>query len=188
VKHLFHTAKVEPSTASESSFNCAREWIRRCTTSHPSCRSVCSSTSYRPTRLLRISGSSNNIRLCEKDEVPKDVMYATLSHCWGSVVEHKLTTTNIDSFKKSISLHSLAKTFQDAVEAARRLGVDYIWIDCFCIIQDSLEDWTQESVAMQHVYGNSYCNIAVTASRDGRGGCVRARDPNVVKPLKTNIR
>jgi hypothetical protein len=40
---------------------------------------------------------------------------------------------------------------------------------------------------MQHVYGNSYCNIAATDSHDGRGGCFRTRDTNALKPLRVGF-
>ncbi|KAK3348705.1 hypothetical protein B0T25DRAFT_569382 [Lasiosphaeria hispida] len=67
------------------------------------------------------------------------------------------------------------------------LRVDYIWIDCLCIIQDSREDWQKESLVMESVYGNSYCNIATTASADGRGGLFRERDIRAVQPCIVGI-
>jgi len=142
---------------------------------------------YRPTRLLNVSGTSRLIRMREKDEVPDDVVYVTLSHCWGLHVPYQLTTQNIDCLKKALDLDLLGKTFQDAVEVARRLAVQYIWVDCLCIIQDSKEDWARESVVMQHVYGNSFCNIAATNSSDSLGGCFRRRNPEVIKPVRINF-
>lgn len=56
-----------------------------------------------------------------------------------------------------------------------------------CIMQDSQEDWAHESLLMGQVYGNSYCDIAATASLDGRGGCFRARDPRTVLPCLVTI-
>jgi hypothetical protein len=125
--------------------------------------------------------------LREKHRIPHHVVYITLSHCWGSHVPHKLTKKNIKFLKKGIALDSLGKTFQDAVEVARRLAVQYIWIDCLCIIQDSKEDWAKESVVMQHVYGNSFCNIAATNSSDSRGGCYRDRNPNAIQPFRVDF-
>jgi len=189
IEDLVPKETFEPSTDSESSLSRAREWIRLCTASHHSCQPLRTAISFRPTRLLKVSGplDIDGIRLIEKDEIPNEVTYTTLSHCWGLVLQFKLTSKNIDSLKKGISLAELAKTFQDAVEVTRRLGVDYIWIDCFCIIQDSPDDWAHESVLMQHVYGHSYCNIAATDSHDGRGGCFRTRDTNALKPLRVGF-
>jgi len=143
---------------------------------------------YRPTRLLDVSGTSGTIRLREKNEIPHDAVYVTLSHCWGVHVPHKLTTQNIESMKNQIALESLGKSFQDAVEIARQLAVQYIWIDCLCIIQDCTEDMIRELAVMQHVYGNTFCNIAATDSRDSRGGCFRKRNPNAIQPVRFDIR
>ncbi|KUJ12714.1 HET-domain-containing protein [Mollisia scopiformis] len=142
---------------------------------------------WKPTRLLKVSEDPDSIRLCEKDEIPHGTVYTTLSHCWGAVVLGTLLTTNIESLKKSIPLSSLVKTFQNAVEVTRQLKVGYIWIDCLCIIQDSRDDWKFESMRMEAVYGHSYCNIAATASADGRGGLFRERDPKMIEPCTVNM-
>ncbi|CAI6099895.1 unnamed protein product [Clonostachys chloroleuca] len=188
VAHLLHNGEVEPSTASETSFNLARGWIRACWTNHRSCRAAPDPAAalYRPTRLLDVSVSST-IRLREKDEIPDDVVYVTLSHCWGSRTPLRLTTQNISTLKEEIALDSLGKTFQDAIETARRLAVQFIWIDSLCIIQDSKEDWAKESVLMQHVYGNSFCNIAATNSSDSQGGCFRNREITAIQPIRLDF-
>lgn len=68
-------------------------------------------------------------------------------------------------------MEALTKTFKHAVEITRSLGLDYIWIDSMCIIQDSVEDWKKESVLMADVYGNAEINIAATSAKDGSVGC-----------------
>lgn len=40
---------------------------------------------------------------------------------------------------------------------------------------------------MQDVYGNSYCNIAATASTNSQGGCFRDRNPTILTPLKLKL-
>lgn len=140
------------STGSEESLECARQWLRTCTASHASCRPSPTNASYRPTRLLDISGdrdgSSITICLREKAELPEQVTYVTLSHCWGSSPPYQLTTQTIAVLKSDdrVPLSQLGRTFQEAIEVTQRLGVSYIWIDCLCIIQDSAEDWERESV------------------------------------------
>ncbi len=179
--------EVESNTGSPSSWKQAISWIQDCTTNHPTCSQAQGGGQYKPTRLLKVSENKKSIRVCEKEDMPDDVTYTTLSHCRGTAVIGKLLTTNIDSLIRNIPLESLCKTFQDAVQITRRLVVDYIWIDCFCIIQDSPEDWYQESTAMEFVYGHSFCNIAATASADGRGGCFRTRDPKMIHRCIVNI-
>jgi hypothetical protein len=77
---------------------------------------------------------------------------------------------NIALFEAGINIHTMPKTFQDAVKVTRALGISYIWIDSLCIVQDSSEDWLKESQQMESVYSNSYCNIAATKSADSDGG------------------
>ncbi|KAH8807418.1 heterokaryon incompatibility protein-domain-containing protein [Xylogone sp. PMI_703] len=183
ISHLISQNTTEMSTASPSSLRLARKWIWECWMNHKSCRQAHVNGAYKPTRLLDVSGFSRTIHLREKHEIIDDSVYVTLSHCWGLHVPVKLTTQNIKTHKEGIDLDSLGQTFQDAVEIARQLMVQYIWIDCLCIIQDDKDDWARESIVMQHVYGNSFCNIAATSSFDSRGGCFRNRDPAIIRPI-----
>ncbi|KAK3987711.1 heterokaryon incompatibility protein-domain-containing protein [Cladorrhinum sp. PSN332] len=189
VESLLRSSSVEgDATNSDASFACAKEWLRICTTSHTSCRPFQQDGSYRPTRLLHISPSGTEVRLCEgDDEMPSKLIYATLSHSWGSVLPLTLIKDRMSSFKRGIPLTDLPKTFQEAVQVSQRFGIDYIWIDCLCIIQDSADDWKQESVLMASIYGNSHLNIAATASRDGRGGCFRPRRATALRPVKMTL-
>ena len=54
-----------------------------------------------------------------------------------------------------IETSQLCQTFLDAMEVAKQLGVQYLWIDSLCIMQDSQHDWTHESAVMDDVYRHS---------------------------------
>ena len=73
---------------------------------------------------------------------------------------------------------SLPKTFQDAVYVTRKFGIQYLWIDSLCIIQDSKEDWDLESSLMTFVYGGCLLNIAAASSNDCTGGIFQNRPPS----------
>lgn len=77
---------------------------------------------------------------------------------------------NATKMNDNIPWDSIPKTYQDAIKITRELGVDYIWIDSLCIVQDNLEDWKRESIRMRTVYGNSYLNIAGYHALDSNGG------------------
>ena len=95
----------------------------------------------------------------------------------------KLLTTNIERLRASIPFARLSKTFQEAISFVRITGIEYIWIDSLCIIQDSVEDWQVEAALMEKVYMAPTCNIAATASSDGSQGLFRARNIYDVMPI-----
>lgn len=71
---------------------------------------------------------------------------------------------------RDIPWASIPRTFQDAIDITRKLGLKYIWIDSLCIVQDDREDWRRESVQMAAIYGKSYLNIAATDTWDSHQG------------------
>jgi len=89
----------------------------------------------------------------------------------------RLTTTNYVDFTRQIDTSLLPKSFLEAMEVTRRLGVFYLWIDSLCIVQDSVVDWSQESSLMSDIYSGSFCNIAATRTTDSTSGIFAERDP-----------
>jgi hypothetical protein len=57
-----------------------------------------------------------------------------------------------------------------------------------CILQDSVEDWELQASLMEHVYGNSFFNIAAAHASDGRGGLFLERNPLLIKSCKVTAR
>lgn len=51
-----------------------------------------------------------------------------------------------------------------------------MWVDSLCIIQDSKEDWQDESAKVDSTYSNAWCNISATKAKDSSGGCFIERD------------
>lgn len=98
--------------------------------------------------------------------------YAALSYCWGTGRVLKTTPSNLQEHLRAIEVSSLPLTIQQAVLAARNLGIRYLWIDALCILQregserdaDALADWQHESVRMHHVYGNAFLTIVASAA------------------------
>lgn len=72
---------------------------------------------------------------------------------------------------ETLPVEIFPKTFKEAVEITKRLGLDYLWIDSLCIVQDSVDDWQKESGLMSSVFGGSTITIAASSARDGREGC-----------------
>jgi hypothetical protein len=114
----------------------------------------------------------------------------TLSHHWSDTEPVKLLKSNLQAFQISIPFNTLLLKYQDAMKIAKQLGVRWLWIDCLCIVQDSVKDWYQESACMELVYSNSFCNITAGLANAEDSGCFFSRNPlqwepfHIVNPLK----
>jgi hypothetical protein len=96
--------------------------------------------------------------------------YMALSHRWAGSMITRTLQDNFQSMCRSIPWDELTKTMQDAVTVTRFLGIRYLWIDSLCIIQDSEEDWSQQSSKMSGIYRNSIITIAADCSHDHSEG------------------
>ena len=133
-----------------------------------------------PTRLLVLSdwGRNKTLRLVEGDLLPRKSHYLALTHRWHPETTSTSSTVarNYRERLKSFGTDVLPLTFIEACEVTHRLGVNYLWIDALCIIQDSTEDWDRETSLMSLVYSNSYLTIAANVSDDDAAGIFRSRD------------
>jgi hypothetical protein len=66
---------------------------------------------------------------------------------------------------------SLPKTFRDAIQICRKLGIYRLWIDALCIIQDDLKDWEIESAKMASIYAGASLTIAASNGETSESGC-----------------
>ncbi|KAH8677951.1 heterokaryon incompatibility protein-domain-containing protein [Xylariales sp. PMI_506] len=154
----------------------AQHWINECMQNHPKCQVVhrlkTSESTFWPKRLVDIGVAGDTTwRLVARDEtVNSKEQYATLSHRWSPKQISKLLQQNFHTYKNGLPLASLPQGFQDAISVARSLGLKYLWIDCLCIIQDSIADWETESLEMRMIYANSVCNICATGVPDNSSG------------------
>lgn len=145
----------------------------------------------RPTRLLEIgSGLEGDIvHLIENDE--DEVPYATLSYCWGIKESNKqsqwLTTTkNVHSRRAGFQRSDLPQTLQDSITVSKKLGIQHLWIDALCIIQDSEDDWTVEAAKMGGIYRGSLVTIVAAASSSAEHGFFNQRSISTMEVLRAH--
>ncbi|KAL6408289.1 het domain-containing protein [Ilyonectria robusta] len=161
-----------------------RGWLTTCQGQHPRC-GIANETAL-PKRVVRISRETNGDKT-ETSDHPQVHLYETrdgelgeyvcLSHCWGKTQIITTTSDNIEKHKVQIEWSDLSKTFRDAIIFADNIGIDFIWIDSLCIIQNSREDWESEAVKMASYYINGEFTIAATSSTDGSGGLYHTVPP-----------
>lgn len=169
-------------TSSAESMQTAAKWLQECASSHQSCNTSEGGSTWYPTRLLHLADpieDKNYIRLIRTAREPPIGPYATSSHCWGNNMPLKLTQAMESESNFCFPLADLPKTFQEAIEVSRQLGILYLWIDSLCIIQsgDDRQDWYREASSMDMVYTNSHCNISATDAEDSTKGLFRHRAP-----------
>lgn len=150
----------------------AKGWLSECLGHHSRCKHVTRAEDYYPTRLIDVRTNSSNceLRLYSTSNGSIKEPYMTLSHCWGKARFLKLTSLTHDRLQQGFALAELPPTFQDAIMVTRALGVNFLWIDALCIIQDSDVDWQHEATMMSQVYSNSICNISALDAQDSTAG------------------
>ncbi|GFP58430.1 hypothetical protein TASIC1_0010024100 [Trichoderma asperellum] len=119
------------------------------------------------------------IRLYTHGQQRRRGRYATLSHCWGSSGRQPLKTTraNLQGHLQDIPWASIPKTFQDAITVTRNIGLEYVWIDSLCIVQDDHQDWLKESKRMGSIYEQAEITIAASHTPGCWEGFFFARHP-----------
>lgn len=140
-----------------------------------------------PTRLIHIQGESQcdvgtlKLVLCntstmisDMDVTIKTPNYATLSHRWGSSNHFTTTKSNMDSRYKGFLISDLPQTYRDAVIVTWKLGLNLLWIDALCIVQDNAMDWALESEKMGDVYQKAHFTIAAHSAGNDEEGFLAA--------------
>ncbi|KAH8665245.1 heterokaryon incompatibility protein-domain-containing protein [Tricladium varicosporioides] len=175
------STEISGDTSSPEAFAQARYWLSNCIQNHDRCPS--NQDVPLPTRLLEFKhdGERWHVRLAKTLGLVG--RYACLSHRWGKQGAAELLQTergNYEDYLKKISTQSLPRTFQDAIVASRRLGLQYLWIDSLCIIQDDNADWREEAAKMGSYYKNAYITIAASWSPGPQWGCFSYAEPEYI--------
>ncbi len=183
-----HAAQWSTYTFSHQHILLAKYWIFECAQKHHDCRRQRAERLI-AARYIRIEYTEDGelklkLKLYTTSEEDRSVQYCALSHCWGGVTDIlTLNSANIEDLKSHIDIRLLANSFKDAITLTKTLGINFIWIDCLCIIQDSKKDWLQESARMGHIYENATCTIMAAAAIDPHGGLFHKRDPLAYSPF-----
>ncbi|CAO2648343.1 Nn.00g076100.m01.CDS01 [Neocucurbitaria sp. VM-36] len=174
------SSSISGYTGSNAGFRTAIRWLEECVkTHHTLCPTFGSPTGppKLPHRVLDVNLSgTQNVRLLQTTN--EKGYYASLSHCWGG--QQPLTTTldTLENRQQGIKWERLPKTFQEAVVVTRVFGIQYLWIDSLCIIQDDDKDWQVQSAQMANIYQNSIITFAGSASSGPQQGLFRNADPD----------
>ncbi|KAJ9604266.1 hypothetical protein H2200_011100 [Cladophialophora chaetospira] len=99
---------------------------------------------------------------------PPQCKFATLSYTWNSSTalkaEDRAPVLSSDSLPKQIS-----RTILDATMVTKRLGLQYLWVDRFCIPQDDEEEKIIQIRNMDLVFGAADFTIVAAAGDENFG-------------------
>lgn len=153
-------------TSSSEAITTIRSWIDKCMNEHEVCQAQDQPRAM-PARVLRLD--RDYVELCEN--MGQSQPYACLSHCWGVTgPKLKLTAKNVASMRAGLPITQLPKTFRDAVKVSLNIGIQYLWIDALCILQDNLKDWHSAAASMADIYAGAVLTLAATWSNDSECG------------------
>ncbi|CAG9994286.1 unnamed protein product [Clonostachys byssicola] len=187
VQQLLPKRNLSGNTGHDASFWEVQEWLRACSDSHQACKAIYGSTGTRPTRIVNLSHAKDfGIVRVQDGDVSFCAPYATLSHCWGASPHTRLLKENRAAFCHGVLVSQLPRVYQEAIDIGLRLGVQYLWIDSLCIVQDDEADWLREASRMFDIYRNALINIGATGPSDGHGTCFIERDRNLLGPCLFN--
>lgn len=195
---------VDPDPLCPSSIDRARAWLAECSRCHQKCNvnptrrfqghkdDEVQSQSVINSTVPRGHQFSSRIRLLYIDDsklsqpsgrltsiLDTSIDYVALSHRWnsGKLPDWVTTKANIDARMESFDLAGLPKTILDAIFVSKQLGFSYVWVDCFCIIQDDGEDWETQAAQMAGIYSHANLTISADVAADDDSGFSQLRKP-----------
>lgn len=169
---IIPTRDIQPVVHSLDAITEVKQWIESCAY-HVDCSTT--SNVLLPTRVIEVLplNGKHRSRLLVTNGLKGT--YNTLSYCWGTQ-STVLTNQNLAQFQQEIDLSTLSKTAQDAIEVTKSLGIQYLWIDAICILQDSSQDKASELSRMASVYQSSHITIVAASAKNADEGFLQPRE------------
>ena len=98
-----------------------------------------------------------------------DVRFVALSYVWGKHASASQLETTKDNFKSfqemdSLKAEGMPRTIEDAIQACRKLGERYLWVDRLSIVQDDLEDKKEQISGMAAIYSKAVFTLVIACA------------------------
>ncbi|KAE9368104.1 HET-domain-containing protein [Stipitochalara longipes BDJ] len=145
-----------------------KEWLGACERHHR-CGPL-------PPRGGRRGSQVANLRVIDLEKhrlhtcAPEGVRYAALSYVWGDYTYAKLDNRTIEKYFVEGALAAekvnLPKAITDAMEVARGVGLQYLWVDALCIKQDDEAEKETQIGQMDKIYANAVVTIVAADGKN----------------------
>lgn len=169
--HLATSLKrdTQGDLSSAACLQTCRDWLSGCLNRHNTCKLRVADQNL-PTRVIDLLISPHG---AVRSTDGRKAKWAALSYQWGTTENVELTKQSLYAFSQS--LPRLPATIADAIRITRALGIQYLWIDALCIMQDSDADWAAEAVKMSEYYGGAIITIIAANSPHSQFGILHSR-------------
>ncbi|KAF7951091.1 uncharacterized protein EAE97_002642 [Botrytis byssoidea] len=134
-----------------------KEWIKKCD-SNTECaehrKFSQNKVNFLPTRLLYLGDGTTG--QCPQIVEARDFLEIR------SEIGRQHT---LSKYKLGLPEHKIPQLFQDAIAVSRGIGIQYLWVDALCILQDVREDWEREAFMMSDIFYHSFITIGAATAR-----------------------
>jgi hypothetical protein len=142
------------------------EWVQTCDKEHAGhCHTFSDPwASIEGSSDLRFIDVENECLVRQRD-LPGLTPYVALSYVWGTDSNPLQTLrSNVEALSQLYAFRNKELgpplTIQDSMGITSSLGLRYLWVDRFCIVQDNEKTKGAQLAAMASIYANAYFTIA----------------------------
>ncbi|KAK3377149.1 heterokaryon incompatibility protein-domain-containing protein [Lasiosphaeria ovina] len=144
-------------------------WISKCLSSHGEC--AIQSQKQKTAKVFRLIDVANKAIQRFEDINITSLRYLALSYVWGSAQKLSIKRQNSAELGVPGSLSGkVSRTIEDAMLLTQRLGVQYLWVDALCILQDDTSDKATHLAFMGDIYESALVTVIAASGRDASAG------------------
>lgn len=150
--------------------NLPRRWLRTCLENH---KDTCPphTSKNRTASVFRLIDTSTKSIVEFRDHRLRDIQYGALSYVWGNGHKTTLRRDTITQLQLSGLLQVVGpQTVLDAIRFASDMGIRYLWVDAFCIIQDDESDKAAQLQLMAEIYQSALFTIVAASGNNAQAG------------------
>ena len=174
---------LQPTLLSGDTAAMIKNWLFTCQHNHPNCLRP----AFRPQRLLHIGGGEIGhltLQTCQEGSGPTTPEYAALSYMWGGPQRFLTTKETLQARMAEIDFEDLPGTLREAVSVCRAIGIQWLWVDALCIIQDDPQDKLEQVKAMGEVFRSATLTLIPAFSLGSDQGFLSDTFSNVASPFQ----
>lgn len=152
--------------------NQAEGWLKNCDANHKECSLQVSSRQALTSPMLLVCVSRSCLVEASGEE-----RYIALSYIWGNkpatcgiLRDEVASLFQENSFSKRKTRKAVPGTLQRLFALASRLRIDFVWVDCLCIVQDDQIHFAQQINQMDIIYANAYLTVCACDGDDANDG------------------